>query len=349
MLPWSRLLYSRYSSSVCCYTGADGVSVRGVNADNKSSMWSIWNSEALQYMRREMSENGYTKLCSTKADFHCPEAVTKLQPTRLLSKQQLKNYQNIRRNYHEKRLIVDCYPALIQVVLDYKCNLNCSHCFQFAGRNSSIDYGLNVTQMPDFEEFLQHADTLDIIGGEATLLKSYDYTMDLVQKIPNLNMSLTTNGHFLEKKVVPHVERFQNLIVSVDGVSHDTYAAMRPSPSGKYDFANLCAELDKLKLAKRGKKIFTNMTFVVCEKNYRELPEFVNFAEKYEFNQINIIELLDMNYHWLTTKQQVQLMLYKNELDLLRDLALRTIELGNERGVKVYMSLPSIGIWQSTS
>ncbi len=149
ILPWSRLHFSRYSCSVCCYTGADGKSVRGVPVGAVRSMWDIWNSPSMQTMRQEMSSHGYSKVCSTKENFDCPESTIALNSTRLLTKHQLKNYQNIAKNYQEGRTIVDCYPAHIQVVLDYKCNLNCSHCFQFVGRNSTRDYGLQIMHMSD--------------------------------------------------------------------------------------------------------------------------------------------------------------------------------------------------------
>jgi len=268
--------------------------------------------------------------------------MTSASSIRIASPEQLRNRRSIERNFQQRSVTVDCYPAYIQVILDYKCNLDCGHCFQFTGRHSNVDYSLNIARMPDFDEFMAHVDTLDLIGGEATLLQSYDEIIARTANLSHMRLSLTTNGQFLETKVIPYLDRFYNLIISVDSATGEGYAKMRPSPSGNFDFDRLCTQLEILRQAKRGKNINTNATFVVCGENYQELPLFVDLAAMYEIDQINLIEVLPLDYFWLSSNKQSRLMLHKNDLPRLEDLIAETKERARELGVRVYAATPSL-------
>jgi MoaA/NifB/PqqE/SkfB family radical SAM enzyme len=230
----------------------------------------------------------------------------------------------------------------MQIFLDYKCNLNCPHCFQFEGRNSNTDYGLDVVGKPDFYEFLSHAETLNILGGEATLLKSYDKIIEYKKELPNLDILLTTNGCFLEKKVIPHLEHIKEIVISVDGVTPDVYSEMRPSPSGKYDFEHLCHQLELYKDSLKTHNTHTSLSFTICSKNYTQMPDFVNFAAKYDIPQINIYEIIEMDYSWLSLKEQIKMAIYQADKQKLQKLAEETSLRGKELGVKTCIKLRSI-------
>jgi MoaA/NifB/PqqE/SkfB family radical SAM enzyme len=343
IFPWAHFRLSRYMVSTCCYHAATGVTVTGINNDNNTgTMWDIWNSQPFQDMRSEMIENGYQKICFKSQDIKCHEHINRVTPYRTLSPQQLRNYKKINKNFRNKAIVVDNYPAFIQIFLDYKCNLNCPHCFQFVGRNSSVDYGLNVVEKPDFFEFMSHAETLNILGGEATLLKSYDKIIEYKKHLPNLNVLLTTNGCFLEKKVIPHLDCITEMVISVDGVTPEVYSEMRPSPSGKYNFEHLCNQLELFKEASKNHKIYTALSFTVCSKNYQQMPDFVNFAAKYGINQINVYEMIDMEYDWLSLKDQLKLAVYQSDAQRLRELAEETVSRGKAMGVKTSVKLRTI-------
>lgn len=348
ILPWAHLRMSRYMTSVCCYHAATGVTITGFNSNNNSgTMWEIWNSDGLQQMRKEMAENGYQNICFNSRETQCYEHVTEMTPYRLLSSVQMKNFKKTNKNFQEKKLIVDNYPSFIQMFLDYKCNLNCPHCFQFVGRNSNVDYGLDIVNKPDFYEFLSHAETLNILGGEATLLKSYDKIIEHKKTLPDLNVLLTTNGCFLDKKVIPHLDCITEMVISVDGVTPEVYSDMRPSPSGKYDFEHLCNQLELYKEASKNHKTYTALSFTICSKNYTQMPDFVNFAAKYNIPQINVYEIAEMDYDWLGLKDRIKLAVYQADTQRLRELAEETVARGRAMGVKACVKLRSIDFFDT--
>lgn len=348
IFPWAYLRISRYMVSTCCYHAATGVTVTGLNRDNNDgTMWEIWNSEQMKHMRLSMLEDGYKDICFKGQDIKCHEHINKVVNHRLLSTKQMKNMRNINKNFQDKKIVVDNYPSFIQIFLDYKCNLNCPHCFQFVGRNSSVDYGLHVVEKPDFYEFLHHAETLNILGGEATLLKSYDKIIEYKKTLPDLNVLLTTNGCFLDKKVIPHLDCITEMVISVDGVTPDVYSDMRPSPSGKYDFEHLCNQLELYKEASKNHRTYTALSFTICSKNYTQMPDFVNFAAKYNIPQINVYEIAEMDYDWLSLKDQMKLAVYQSDTQRLRELAEETVAHGREMGVKACVKLRSIDFFDT--
>lgn len=343
IFPWAYLRISKFMVSTCCYHAATGVTVTGINRDNNTgTMWDIWNSPQMQHMRLSMIEDGYKKICFKSQDVQCYEHIRQMTAYRPLSLVQMRNYKRINRNFQNQKIVVDNYPAFIQIFLDYKCNLNCPHCFQFPGRNSPVDYGLQIVEKPDFFEFLSHAETLNILGGEATLLKSYDKTIEYCKKLPDLNVLLTTNGCFLENKVIPHMDCITEIVISVDGVTPEVYSDMRPSPSGKYDFEHLCNQFELLKEALQHHRTYVALSFTVCSKNYTQMPDFVDFAAKYNIPQINVYEIAEMEYDWLSLKDRVKLAVYQHDTQRLRELAEETMLRGKQLGVKTSVKLRSI-------
>lgn len=86
----------------------------------------------------------------------------------------------------------------IDFALDYRCNLNCSHCFDMS---LIKPHGVQRMKVDDYRRVAQEAMELGVIdfsfqGGEIFLAPEYEEVIKVFQPEKNL-ISVTTNGTLL--------------------------------------------------------------------------------------------------------------------------------------------------------
>lgn len=183
------------------------------------------------------------------------------------------------------------YQVLIGI--DNSCNLACPSC-----RKELMMHSVG----PEFEKKQKSAEHLVkllenfnkpihiSLSSTGDPLASHIYRPFVKNYTPKAGQSftLTTNGLLIKKqlddsKIFPAITRFS---ISVDAGSPEIYHDVRRP--GRWDVL-----LDNLKyLSDKNKSNITQLNFCVQQKNFRDIPKFVELCKEYEFTA-NIHQLDD--------------------------------------------------------
>jgi pyruvate-formate lyase-activating enzyme len=174
-------------------------------------------------------------------------------------------------------------PRILSLGYDNSCNLKCPSCRpHFINlRGEALDRAEALQEELISERFLG-AEVLIITGtGDAfasslyrRLLRSFDPAL-----FPGVSIEILTNGLLFTREMWASMQRAQAAItgvsVSVDAVTTDTYAVNRGG-----SFAKLRRNLEFLsELLREGALAWFEISFVVQQNNYREMPAFAHWGE----------------------------------------------------------------------
>jgi sulfatase maturation enzyme AslB (radical SAM superfamily) len=302
--PWKRLGIVGCGQYSCCLANLGSlclpnkfsreITTRSFQKDQ--ILWKIWNSHLFQESRYVMSIQGIKPTCGVNDDT-C-SVIYKL-PLVPLSDLQKINIEKMQENIENKNIEVTHYPPLLDLTLDGICNLKCKHCLQ----RLTGDYGTPYLPIENFKdellEFCKRAIYITLTGGEPTIAKNYDMTLDIIQEAKGGRIDLVTNGHFLIQKVIPKINLFHNFFISVDAASSQVYSEVRPGNSPNYNFDRLLVNLSKLKQTKERYRTFiTTFVFVINGYNYHEIPEMIYLAKEYGADNIKMVNAWNLPYKY---------------------------------------------------
>lgn len=162
-----------------------------------------------------------------------------------------------------------CRPKSARLVVTANCNFRCQMC-TFWGKTHQ-DPGLElvkhwIKEMADFG-----IKEIEIGGGEVTLRKDFP---DMVQavKAAGMRCGVTTNGWLIGGGQVPF-PAVDAMEVSIDGAKPETHDKIR-GLKGAWERA-----VKTVKMAQE-RGCFNHLNFTLQTDNYRELPEYCDFAKK---------------------------------------------------------------------
>jgi MoaA/NifB/PqqE/SkfB family radical SAM enzyme len=123
------------------------------------------------------------------------------------------------------------------------------------------------------EPFISRMKVANFLGGEPFLNSIYYKIWDLIlEKNPDLNMSITTNGSTFNSRIENYLTKFKNLKlnVSLDSLDKKTYEIIRKN--GNFD--NVIKNIENFKRLGR----FGGIAFCPMIQNVYELPNIVQYA-----------------------------------------------------------------------
>lgn len=257
----------------------------------------IWNDELAQKIRKSILDGTY-EYCSKE---FCPSLNTLVNsdiiPSNFIKKEQLPyKYDNWEiSNYTiENSTIIEQTPGEINFTFDKSCNLKCPSC-----RNEQIMANAEemnkINNILDYIEqnFSKNVRKIFITGSGdpfasrsfRRFLKNFDS-----KKFKDLNLiHLSTNGNLFTKSVWDEIKKSRDFIkiceISIDAATKETYEN-KVRLNGNWDtlIENLkfIVTLDSIR--------FLRFSFVVQEKNYKEIIPFIKLI--YELTK-NRIEKMD--------------------------------------------------------
>jgi len=243
---------------------------------NKDSIEQIWNSEEMQKIRASILDESYS-YCDKNL---CPE----IREGRLLDKDYL--FQQHHKDIVKNNLIKLEGPRTINLSNDRSCNLECPSC-----RTEKIMWtqGDEYDQMEKVHQKLldESLKSLELIilcsSGDPFASKLYRkllFEMD-GKNYPKLKIQIVTNGQLFTPEVWEKMNKVHQNIdtvyVSVDAATPDTYREVRKGG----ELAELIPNLEFIgRLRKENKINLFQLDFVVQQRNYREMPEFVNLGKR---------------------------------------------------------------------
>ncbi len=190
----------------------------------------------------------------------------------------------------------------IRLAIDDSCNLTCPSCrnkkiFEQAGTKFN-----NRIKLTDkiIDYISKSKEIIEVhVGSDGDPFASlvYRYFIQKTKNFNNIKFTIQTNGLLIKKMYSKNKTMFQKLKtlnLSIDGASKKTYEALRVG--GKFKIL-----IENLEFIKNIKKDFSLILHVVVQrKNFKEVPDFIELAKKYNFNRIYFNKIqnwnTDLNY-----------------------------------------------------
>lgn len=172
-------------------------------------------------------------------------------------------------------------PTTVLLAYDSTCNLKCESCREEikVARGIELEKALKMSQIAK-DEMLADAEFLIMAGsGEVFFSKAYEvvYRSEEAGKIPYIR--LLSNGMLFNEKNWKQFYEGKTgkimLTVSVDAATKETYETLRRN--GNFDVLKRNMEF-AAGLRKEGKLSYFRLNFVVQQKNYTEMPAFVEWG-----------------------------------------------------------------------
>ena len=152
--------------------------------------------------------------------------------------------------------------------------------------NHDAKYVFSDEQFNDLVEIMPYLQRLVLRGGEVFLYKNFDKLLDEIYK-NNVVVEILTNGLLLNEKNINKLVRMNAVLdFSIDSPIKETYEFIRKGASFEKLISNILL-LNKIKEEMKSNAKF-NINMVVMKRNYKEIPDMIKFAKKYNFQGLNL-------------------------------------------------------------
>jgi MoaA/NifB/PqqE/SkfB family radical SAM enzyme len=256
------------------------------------SVKEIWNGEIAQEIRRSILDGSF-EYCNRST---CPYLQSITPPVSKVKAIEDKDLEEVITN----RLTILPYgPRAINCSYDRSCNLSCPSC-----RTEVIVEIENRQQIWEIqhkirEEALEEAHLLYMTGSGdpfgSPFLRKFIWTLER-EHIPKLEeIFLHTNGLLWTPRIWEKIPTaIQDLIksteISIDAAKAETYAVNRRGGS----FKKLLQNLQFISILRnQGQLRWVQISMVVQENNFMEMPAFVSLGKRFNFDTVFFGKLLN--------------------------------------------------------
>lgn len=187
--------------------------------------------------------------------------------------------------YRKKIAAKEYALAMIELAYDYKCNLQCEHCYA-----SDLGGGERKLSIDDVKSLSRQADEIGVFqfnlqGGEPLIWNDLDEVI-LALEPDKFHITVTTNATKLTLEKAKYLRSLgvDKIAISLDSFNESEFEAMRKS-DGLYR-----KTIDALFFAKKA-GLHVNINTVVTRQNVRspEIAALAKFAEKNGFTLFCIV------------------------------------------------------------
>lgn len=265
--PFNSLFFDIRGKVVVCNQNREYV----IGDINKQSIHEIWFSDERKEIQDFISNYDFSKGCQKCADA-------------ILSN----NLNGLPAISYDSTPEINKYPIRMEFEISNTCNLACLMCNSYISSTyrkhfenkepyKSVYTSVFVNQLI---EFIPHLQYTKFSGGEPFLVDLYyDIWNKLIELNPTCGIHIQTNGLVLNNKVKSILEKGNFYIgISLDGASKKTFEDIRLY--GNFD--KLTTNILYFKEYCNRKKTLLNFPFTPNTLNMYEVPQFPEFANKYE-------------------------------------------------------------------
>lgn len=187
-------------------------------------------------------------------------------------------------------------PYKVDFFITERCNLKCRFCnFPFIGKKR---YSEELTKK-ELHKIVDYCGKngvkiIGILGGEPFVRK--ELLVELMKKIKEYGIdgSIVTNGTLIDDKTICELVKIEWDLIrfSIDGTEkiHD----LLRGKEGSFKLAvGTIKKLNKLKRKLKKTKPKIEMNTVLCNKNYKQLPDIINLASRLECNYVYILPMIE--------------------------------------------------------
>jgi radical SAM protein with 4Fe4S-binding SPASM domain len=282
------------AGSVYCCCSA-WVKFRLGRLSRKKRLRDIWNSRVARAFRDAMLTTELDRVCHCDV---CPYFISRRLPRHVNGKtefnldcravfdREIEQDKDVLNAISNSDRVLDYYPKQLEIGVDRSCNLCCSSCRrEFITQVSPKERDLLDLCVLALQEARRDIKILSLLSsGEvffskfcSALLRSLDRA-----EYPHMKVDILTNGQLINdetwKKIGRGASFVRSISISIDAATKETYEALRRG--GKWE--RLLDNMEFVKnLREHGKLDEFSINFVVSERNFREMPDFVLLGEKY--------------------------------------------------------------------
>ena len=332
---------SQYNMEVCNWEFTDSIMEEArLNRKKKEESFSLKRRCAVPFERIEINHNGevYT-CCPSWVNHYCignikentleeiwnGEKVKKLRESVLdgsysfCSKEYCHyisgNFETPAIPIEDIKINMDRMPYSVKLSYDKECNIACKICRDDILVNTQEEQN-NWDKFFDENIFAAlkeakrvtinaHGDPFGSRHSRATIKK-------IAEAYPEIRFDFHTNGTLCDEKILDELcvkDRFDAIRISVSATTEETYSKM--ISKGNNLFNKLLSNLENLSSLKQKRDFEFYLHFIVSGKNYVEIVDFINFAEKYnaipcfwEFNRYCVAYAHNLDDSWEITKPE---------------------------------------------
>lgn len=177
------------------------------------------------------------------------------------------------------KVILESKPVNIMLILTNTCDLNCIMCYQSKNPVRNIDKKLVDIVLDN----LEYIEKIIWQGGEVLILPYFKNVLLKTLKFPAIQQIITSNFQNVSDDIVELIPKNNiNLTISIDGAVKKTYEKIRLGASFDKLEKNLIRLNHYINLS--GSRMSLQMNFLVMKINYKEIPDIIDFANKYKFS-----------------------------------------------------------------
>lgn len=222
--------------------------------------------------------------CLDKTDV-AVEKLNLLNETDLLHDKMLHNLFNNEHEIARREKILLSFPRSLNVTLTNNCNLKCIMCF---ANEEKFEVSNNILE--EIKNIIPYLQNISWMGGEVFLYKDF---IDLLQWTSqySVRQEIITNGLLLDEKTIKilltnHID----ITISVDGISKDVYENIRLN--GNFEkLLEILSQINKIRKELNSTSRL-KLNTVIIKNNYHQIPDFLEFANKYEFDILSFNPLV---------------------------------------------------------
>ena len=275
-MPWTQCYIHAKEISSCCPNFTYGYSFGNLE---EQSFEEIWNGERANFFRNEMLSGEFLlcdrKMCTFKDNW-------------------LVDASFIKENYYDKNGNVK-YPKTLKMANDFECNVACITCRDNLFKNNS-EHSLRLDNThKKMTSALNNAEILNISGNGDPFASKYSRNIlkETAKNNPNIKFEICTNGILMTKEMCDNLgitDKINLASISLPGATEETYNKI-------VKYGNFKKVLKNIEWISKQDNIYDKeINFVIHQINYKEIPNIVELAEKYNF-RVNLTNY----YHWRTT------------------------------------------------
>ncbi|MCB4791203.1 MAG: tetratricopeptide repeat protein [Elusimicrobia bacterium] len=235
----------------------------------------------------------------------------------------------------ERKKYLKSKPMVLGITLSSRCNIKCKMCEVW-----SSPWDMPESIIEEIIGLFPYLKYIHWLGGEPFFHKRFKELFDKAASYPDLYQVIVTNGQLIndswaEKLVKSNV----NIILSIDGTTKKSYEAIRTGASFDKLIQNI-KFLNKYKeiYGTAKSKINIILQTTIIKSNYHQLIDFVEFANKYRFDALNITPV-----RYIKSKENIFLNNDKKAFKYINDKMPAVIRKAKEYELKLLNILPKTG------
>lgn len=222
--------------------------------------------------------------CLDKTDI-AVEKLNLLNETDFLHDKMLHNLFNNEHEIARREKILLSFPRSLNVTLTNNCNLKCIMCF---ANEEKFEVSKNILE--EIKNIIPYLQNISWMGGEVFLYKDFIELLQWTAQY-SVRQEIITNGLLLDEKTIKilltnHID----ITISVDGTSKDVYENVRLNGN----FSKLLEILSQINKIRKELNSTSRLKLntVIIKNNYHQIPDFLEFANKYGFDIISFNSLV---------------------------------------------------------